>query len=80
MLHEDITKQIIKCTMQVHSTLKNGFQEVIYQRTLIIEMELESLPFIKEMKMPVFYRDIQIGTRRVDFSVKKDYGSIKSNY
>jgi GxxExxY protein len=46
--------------MQVYSTLENGFQEVIYQRTLTIEME-----------MPVFYRDIQIGTRRVDFSVEE---------
>jgi GxxExxY protein len=71
MLHEDITKRIIKCAMQVHSTLGNGFQEVIYQRALAIEMEIESLAFIREMEMPVFYRDIQIGTRRVDFFVEE---------
>jgi GxxExxY protein len=34
-------------------------------------MELESLAFIREMEMPVFYRDIQIGTRRVDFFVEE---------
>jgi GxxExxY protein len=71
MLYEDLTKQIIKCAMQVHSTLGNGFQEVIYQRALAIEMELEGLAFVREMEMPVFYRDIQIGTRRVDFFVEE---------
>jgi GxxExxY protein len=71
MLYEDLTKRIIKCAMQVHSALGNGFQEVIYQRALAIEMELESLAFIREMEMPVFYRNIQIGTRRVDFFVEE---------
>ncbi|GAB6013412.1 GxxExxY protein [Viscerimonas tarda] len=71
MLYEDLTKRIIKCAMQVHSTLGNGFQEVIYQRALAIEMELERLAFAREMEMPVFYRDTQIGTRRVDFFVEE---------
>jgi hypothetical protein len=70
-LYKDITKRIIKCAMQVHNTLGNGFQEVIYQRALTIEMELESLSFIREMEMPVFYRDIQIETRRVAFFVEE---------
>lgn len=63
----DCTSKIIGCAMRVHSTLGNGFQEVIYQRALAIEMGLEGLAFQREMEMPVFYRDKQIGTRRVDF-------------
>jgi GxxExxY protein len=35
----DITRKIIGCAMKVHSTLGNGFQEVIYQRALAIEMQ-----------------------------------------
>src|SRR5436190_71883 len=70
MLYEDITKRIIAAAMQVHSTLGNGFQEVIYQRTLEIEMPLHTLTFSREMEMPIFYRDQQIGTRRVDFFVE----------
>lgn len=58
--------------MRVHSTLGNGFQEVIYQRALEIEMRLESLEFQREMEMPVIYRDEQIGTRRVDFFVENE--------
>lgn len=56
--------------MKVHSELGNGFQEVIYQRALQIEMPYENLSFQREMEMPIFYRDQQIGTRRVDFFVE----------
>jgi GxxExxY protein len=55
--------------MKVHSTLGNGFQEVIYQRALAIEMRNADLSFEREMEMPIFYREEQIGTRRVDFFV-----------
>lgn len=66
----EITRKIIGCAMQVHSTLGNGFQEVIYQRALAIEMNMAGLSFQREMEMPIFYRDEQIGTRRVDFFVE----------
>jgi GxxExxY protein len=66
----DCTSKIIGCAMKVHSTLGNGFQEVIYQRALEIEMEHEGLGFAREMEMPIFYKEIQIGTRRVDFFVE----------
>ena len=66
----EITHKIIGCSMQVHNTLGNGFQEVIYQRALAIEMKLEGLSFQREMEMPIFYREEQIGTRRVDFFVE----------
>jgi GxxExxY protein len=65
-----ITHKIIGCAMKVHSTLGNGFQEVIYQRALAIEMKYEGLEFQREMEMPIFYREVQIGTRRVDFFVE----------
>lgn len=56
--------------MQVHSQLGNGFQEVIYQRALEIEMTLCGLEFEREMEMTIFYREARIGTRRVDFFVE----------
>jgi GxxExxY protein len=66
----DITHKIIGCAMKVHSTLGCGFQEVIYQRALAIEMTLAGLSFEREMEMPIFYRGEQIGTRRVDFFIE----------
>lgn len=70
MKYEDITKKIIAASMKVYSELGNGFQEVIYQRALEIEMPYENLSFQKEMEMPVYYRNQLIGTRRVDFFVE----------
>jgi len=70
MKHEELTHRIIGCAMKVHSTLGNGFQEVIYQRALAIEMEKQGLGFQREMEMSIYYDGIDIGTRRVDFFVE----------
>lgn len=59
--------------MKVHQTLGNGFQEVIYQRALAIEMDYEGLSYSREFEMPIFYRGENIGTRRVDFFVEDKY-------
>ncbi|MCX6152605.1 MAG: GxxExxY protein, partial [Candidatus Kapabacteria bacterium] len=67
MLFEDITHKIIGCAMKVHSILGNGFQEVIYQRALAIEMLKKGLSFEREKTMKIFYDGQEIGERRVDF-------------
>jgi len=72
MKHEEVTRKIIGCAMKVHSTLGNGFQEVIYQRALAIEMEKQGLGYKREMEMTIFYEGIDIGTRRVDFFVEEN--------
>ena len=66
----DSTSKIIGCAMKVHATLGNGFQEVIYQRALEIEMHLAALNFVREMSMPIYYKEQQIGERRVDFFIE----------
>ena len=68
--YSELTSKIIGCAMTVHKTLGNGFQEVIYQRALEIEMRLAGISFTREHEMPIFYREEQIGTRRVDFLVE----------
>jgi GxxExxY protein len=70
MEHEELTHKIIGCAMKVHKTLGNGFQEVIYQKALAIEMQFQGLVFEREKNMSIFYRDFDIGTRRVDFFVE----------
>jgi GxxExxY protein len=66
-----LTHKIIGCAMQVHKTLGNGFQEVVYQRALAIEFTFQGLSFEREKEMPLFYRGYDIGTRRVDFFVEE---------
>lgn len=70
MLYEDLTHRIIGCAMKVHRTLGSGFQEVIYQRAMVIEMPAQNLGFVREMEMTIYYESIEIGTRRVDFFVE----------
>jgi len=56
--------------MKVHNTLGNGFQEVIYQRCLAIELERSGLGFEREQEHDIFYDNIHVGTRRADFVVE----------
>ena len=69
-MYEELTGRIIGAAMKVHSALGNGFQEVIYQRALAIEMTKQGLAFQREMEMPIYYDGQEIGTRRVDFFVE----------
>src|SRR5688500_15479720 len=68
--YAQITEKIIGASFRVHNGLGCGFQEVIYQRAL--ELELKAIPLVyqREFEMPVFNMDQQIGTRRVDFLVE----------
>lgn len=70
MKHEDLTHKIIGAAMEVHKHLGNGFQEVVYQRALAIEMQMQNINFVREQEMPLQYKGFDIGTRRVDFFVE----------
>ena len=71
MLYNEITHKIIGSAMTVQNVLGSGFQEVIYQRALAIEMMKQGLKFSREMEMSIFYDGQEIGTRRVDFFVEE---------
>jgi GxxExxY protein len=68
--YSELTGKIIGCAMEVHKILGNGFQEVIYQRALAKEMNLQGLAYSREHEMQIFYKGDEIGTRRVDFFVE----------
>lgn len=70
MLIDEVTYKIIGCAMQVHNQLGNGFQEVIYQRCLAIELDKAKLKFGREVEQPVYYDGIEVGVRRADFIVE----------
>ena len=72
MQHQALIHKIMGCATKVHSFLGSGFQEVIYQRAMVIEMEKQGLGFAGEMEMPIFYEGVDIGTRRVDFFVENN--------
>ncbi|MBK9108583.1 MAG: GxxExxY protein [Saprospiraceae bacterium] len=69
-LDSELTYKIIGCAMSVHRALGNGFQEVIYQRALVVEFDAVGLNFLREKEIDIFYKGFNIGTRRVDFLVE----------
>lgn len=69
--YSELTAKIIGAAMEVHTFLGNGFQELIYQRALSHEMDLQGILHNREVEMNVIYKDIQVGKRRVDFLVEE---------
>jgi GxxExxY protein len=72
MEHKELTHKIIGAAMEVHKHLGNGFQEVVYQRALAIEMSMQRLNYSREHEMPLQYKGYNVGTRRVDFLVEDE--------
>ena len=71
MEKDPLTYTVIGCAMKVHNTLGNGFQEVIFQRCLQIELEKANLKFAREVEQTIYYEDAVVGTRRADFVVEE---------
>ena len=70
MVGDELTYEIIGCAMKVHNTLGPGFQEVIYQRCLAIELRKKNIGFVREKRQTIYYEGAEVGTRRVDFVVE----------
>ncbi len=70
MERDELTYKVIGCAMKVHNTLGNGFQELIYQRCLAIELTKANVGFAREQEQTIFYEGIDVGTRRADFIVE----------
>jgi GxxExxY protein len=69
--HSELTGKIIGAAMEVHKYLGNGFQEVIYQRALSIELNMQNLQHKREKEMQLTYKGYDIGKRRVDFFIEE---------
>lgn len=67
----DLTGKIIKCAIEVHKYLGNGFQKVIYQRALAIEFDLQNVPFEREFEMLHFYKGEHIWNQTCRFFCRK---------
>ncbi len=63
MKYTIITEKILQSAFKVHSTLGNGFREVIYPRAMEIEMSEAGISLIREFEMPIHYEGIHICTR-----------------
>ncbi|HKJ87371.1 MAG TPA: GxxExxY protein [Gammaproteobacteria bacterium] len=68
------TYALIGAAMSVHSELGHGFLEAVYQEALAWELHFQSVPFRREVSLPVWYRGNQLAcSYRADFLA---YGNI----
>ena len=74
----EVTGRIIAAAKQVHKNLGPGFEEVIYQRALALELSGYNLEFSREVWIDVHYRDHVIGRKRVDFIIEDVMVEIKA--
>ncbi|MEX0844632.1 MAG: GxxExxY protein [Balneolaceae bacterium] len=68
--YKKLTGNIIAAAMNVHSELGNGFREIVYHRSMIHELTSKGLNFESELTMPLYYRDANVGARRVNLLVE----------
>jgi GxxExxY protein len=67
--HEKLTGQIIGAAIEVHKALGPGLLEELYEQALCMELRHRGIPFQRQVSLPVFYRDSQIGLYRLDLLV-----------
>jgi GxxExxY protein len=52
----DITERIIGAAIEVHRHLGPGLLEGVYEECLSVELELRSIPFTRQQRIPVRYK------------------------
>ena len=71
---DEETYAIIGAAMTVHSQLGHGFLEAVYQEALEHEFRFLNIPYQREHKLPIYYRDAKLKTYyQTDFIC---YGSV----
>ncbi|MBC7833521.1 MAG: GxxExxY protein [Phycisphaerales bacterium] len=59
-LHADLTQQIIACAIEVHRELGPGLLESTYEACLCFELAERSVPFQRQVPLPVLYKGMLI--------------------
>ena len=68
--HKGITEKIIGCAMRVHGFLGPGFRELVYEKSLIIELRMAGLKCETQIYRDIYFRDTLVGKRRLDLLVE----------
>ena len=69
--YRDITEKIIGCGMNVHRFLGPGFPEIVYERSLLIELQSCGLVCESQVEMDIYFRGSWVGKRRLDLLVER---------
>lgn len=70
MNRSDLSGQIIGAAIKVHETLGPGYLESIYEEALCMELEAAGLAHVRQLTVPILYRERPVGTHRLDLFVE----------
>ncbi len=73
LLYKEQTFAVIGAAMEVHTILGPGFLEAVYQVALERELTLRGIPFESKVKLPVTYKDVEVGIYEADLIVDKKF-------
>lgn len=68
-LYVDLTDKIIKSAITVHKTIGPGFNEIIYERALIKQLEKDGMNYENQKRIDIYYLEEKIGYHFLDLIV-----------
>lgn len=71
LAHHEITEQIIGAAFDVFRELGHGFLERVYQRAMLVELELRGIKAESEVDIQVHYKSRIVGDYRADLLVER---------
>ena len=73
LIYKELTFAVIGAAMEVHRILGPGFLETVYQVALERELTLRGVPFERQVKLPVTYKDVLVGEYVADLVINKKF-------
>jgi GxxExxY protein len=70
MIHGNLTGAIIRVFYDVYNDLGYGFLEKVYSLAMAVALKDAGLSFNREVAIPVWFRDTQVGDYRADFLIE----------
>jgi len=63
---EELAKKFIDAAVEVHRELGPGYDELIYENALAVELERRGISFSRQKTIQVFYKGVLVGEGRLD--------------
>jgi GxxExxY protein len=64
-----LAAEVLNAAIEAHRALGPGFLEAIYEQALCVELKIRDIPFARQSRVQVHYKEQLVGEARVDLLV-----------